>query len=102
MSNLSDQLIDLRMDDAVPTENLVVEEGDEDGDNGPNAPSPSESDAASKERRGSRSELKLQKHQVCDCTCVHVSACASSADERGVICYSQVEVATYWERTTVS
>lgn len=71
MHALSDQLIDLKMDDAVPMENLIVEEGD--GDGGPNAPSPSESDAtaaaaaaaaASSKSGGSRSQLKAQKHQV--------------------------------------
>lgn len=64
MHALSDQLIDLKMDDAVPMENLVVEEGDGDG---PNAPSPSESDAAAAaapKSGGSRSQLKAQKHQV--------------------------------------
>lgn len=71
MHALSDQLIDLKMDDAVPMENLIVEESD--GDRGPNAPSPSESDAtaaaaaaaaASSKSGGSRSQLKAQKHQV--------------------------------------
>ncbi|CAN0067193.1 unnamed protein product, partial [Ectocarpus sp. 12 AP-2014] len=37
MRALSDQLIDLKMDDAVPMANLIVEEGEGDG---PNAPSP--------------------------------------------------------------
>ncbi|CAM9538449.1 unnamed protein product [Scytosiphon promiscuus] len=71
MHALSDQLIDLKMDDAVPMENLIVEEGN--GDEGPNAPSPSESDAtaaaaaaaaASSKSGGSRSQLKAQKHQL--------------------------------------
>eukprot|EP00752_Nemacystus_decipiens_P007705 g6888.t1 len=71
MHALSDQLIDLKMDDAVPMENLMVEEGDGDG---PNAPSPSESDAvaaaaaaaaaAAPKSGGSRSQLKAQKHQL--------------------------------------
>ena len=71
MHALSDQLIDLKMDDAVPMENLIVEEGDGDG---PNAPSPSESDAVAvaaaaaaavaRKSGGSRSQLKAQKHQV--------------------------------------
>lgn len=69
MHALSDQLIDLKMDDAVPMENLLVEEGDGDG---PNAPSPSESDAVAAaaaaasvpKSGGSRSQLKAQKHQV--------------------------------------
>lgn len=70
MHALSDQLIDLKMDDAVPMENLIVEEGEGDG---PNAPSPSESDAvaaaaaaaaAAPKSGGSRSMLKAQKHQV--------------------------------------
>lgn len=71
MHALSDQLIDLKMDDAVPMENLIVEEGAGDG---PNAPSPSESNAiaaaaaaaaaAAPKPGGSRSQLKAQKHQV--------------------------------------
>lgn len=71
MNALSDQLIDLKMDDAVPMEHLIVEEGEGDG---PNAPSPSESDAikaataaaaaAASKSGGSRSVLKAQKHQV--------------------------------------
>lgn len=67
MHALSDQLIDLKMDDAVPMANLIVEEGEGDG---PNAPSPSESDAvtaaaaAASKSGGSRSQLKAQKHQV--------------------------------------
>lgn len=66
MHALSDQLIDLQMDDAVPMANLIVEEGEGDG---PNAPSPSESDAAAAaaaaaKSGGSRSQLKAQKHQV--------------------------------------
>lgn len=73
MHAMSDQLIDLKMDDAVPMENLIVEEG---GGDGPNAPSPSESDAvaaaaaataaAASKSGGSRSQLKAQKHQVGD------------------------------------
>lgn len=73
MSALSDQLLDLQMDDAVPMANLVVDEG---ADGGPNAPSPSESEAtkaaaaaaakaAAASKGGSRSQLKAQKHQVC-------------------------------------
>lgn len=69
MGALTDQLVDLQMEDAVPLEHLIV---DEDGVDGPNAPSPSESDAtkakaaaaASSSKGSSRSELKLQKHQV--------------------------------------
>ncbi|CAN0075708.1 unnamed protein product, partial [Ectocarpus fasciculatus] len=69
MHALSDQLIDLKMDDAVPMANLIVEEGEGDG---PNAPSPSESDAvaaaaaaaAAAKSGGSRSQLKAQKHQL--------------------------------------
>lgn len=68
MNALSDQLIDLQMEDAVPMELLVVDEG-ADGEDGPNAPSPSESDAAkaaaaAASKGSSRSELKAQKHQV--------------------------------------
>lgn len=67
MHALSDQLIDLKMDDAVPMENLIVEEGD--GDEDMNAPSPSESPAeaaaaAASKSGGSRSQLRAQKHQV--------------------------------------
>ncbi|CAM9770841.1 unnamed protein product, partial [Ectocarpus sp. 6 AP-2014] len=67
MHALSDQLIDLKMDDAVPMANLIVEEGEGDG---PNAPSPSESDAVAAaaavaaKSGGSRSQLKAQKHQL--------------------------------------
>ncbi len=67
MHALSDQLIDLKMDDAVPMENLIIEEGD--GDEAMNAPSPSESAAeaaaaAAAKSGGSRSQLRAQKHQV--------------------------------------
>ena len=69
MDNLSDQLLDLRMADAVPEKNLMVDTrlNDEDG---PNAPSPSESEAAAattasaSTRSGPRFQLKVQKHQV--------------------------------------
>lgn len=75
MGALSDQLLDLQMDDAVPMAHLMVDEGG-DGVGGPNAPSPSESEAtkaaaaaaakaaAAASKGGSRSMLKAQKHQV--------------------------------------
>ena len=75
MSALSDQLLDLQMDDAVPMAHLMVDE-EGDGTGGPNAPSPSESEAtkaaaaaaakaaAAASKGGSRSQLKAQKHQV--------------------------------------
>ncbi|CAM9640609.1 unnamed protein product [Pylaiella littoralis] len=70
MSALSDQLLDLQMDDAVPLENLIVTGEEVDG---PNAPSPGEptaaaaeaaADTAASKSGGSRSQLKAQRHQL--------------------------------------
>lgn len=64
MENLNEQLLDLKMGDAISKQNMMVDPG-MDGDGGPNAPSPSEPSAAtSTAKRGLRSRLKAEKHQV--------------------------------------
>lgn len=64
MENFNEQLLDLKMGDAIPKQTMMVDPG-MDGEGGPNAPSPSEtSPATSTAKRGLRSRLKAEKHQV--------------------------------------